>query len=178
VPAGITHHDAEKRIWDYEDNPELAGRAEAARDAHDAAEWREDTIRGIHDTLKDSDGMYGIKRVSLALVRRAIAEWEEEDSKTLEQLENIDHFEERLAERIRAIDPSKATKEFERMPDYFRPWVISINCSTLPSYAEPNSIGLSTAISGATSKNGGGSGGAGVIVVVGAVIAILAWWLW
>ena len=178
VPAGITHCDAEKRINDYEDNPELAAKAEAAQDAYDAAEWREDNIRDIHDALNDSDGMYGIKRISLTLVRRAIVEWEAEACSTLEQLERIDHFEERLAERIRAIDPSKGTKEFKEMPDYFRPWVVSPSYGRSTSYRAPTTPSVSSAMNRAASQQGGGDQALGMIIVVGVIIAIVAWWKW
>lgn len=172
VPDGITHHDASKRISDYEDNPGLAAKAEAAQEVRDAAEWREDNIRDIHDTLSGSGGMYGIKRVSLALVRRAIVEWEADSSWALEQLEQIDHFEEQFAEHIRAIDPSRATKEYDRMPDYFRPWIVSLNdgASRSPS--------ASRAMNRTASPQGGADDVLGVIVVIVVIIAITVWWKW
>jgi hypothetical protein len=55
-------------------------------------------------------------------VSQAIEEWERETSTTIDELEIDTFFMDRLAERIRKLDPTKATKEAIKHPQLFRAW--------------------------------------------------------
>lgn len=134
VPTGLTYDDAEKRISDYDDDDQLSEKAEEAIEAQE----RKELFRDHHQSLNEDGSIYGLKRTSLALVTRAISEWEVETGQTLEKLERDDYFFDRLAERIRILDPSKATREYGQMPEVFRPWAYKMNSPKLRQDSPPS----------------------------------------
>jgi hypothetical protein len=133
VPRGITSVAADKLIRSYWDHDEKSHRYEVAQDAVDQKENREAALRDLCDTFNSEPSAYGLKRVSLKMVKQAVAALEDQTGYSFEELESDAWFFERVAEEIRQADPTKASAEAKRIPEFYRPWASEMGTTTRPA---------------------------------------------
>ena len=119
VPKGLTWWEAQQRINTYSKDGALEARMEAAMEAWDRREERRAMIDDHCEMINLHPGSYGLKRVGKKLVEKAIEQWEAAPRVGVEVLEHRQDYYEQLADRIRRIDPSKASKDARDFPRLF-----------------------------------------------------------